>query len=77
MATSRSEGSELWTTMGIVVIGGLFVSTIVTLIVVPVLYGVMERKGELDKKAKLREKFVFMRINLDDQPKAEANNEND
>ena len=77
MATSRSEGSELWTTMGIVVIGGLFVSTIVTLIVVPVLYGVMERKGELDKKAKLREKFVFMRISLDDQPKAEANNEND
>ena len=67
MATSKSEGSELWTTMGIVVIGGLLVSTIVTLIVVPVLYGIMERKGEQDKQAKLREKFIFMNINLDEK----------
>ena len=38
MATSKSEGSEMWTTMGLVVIGGLTVSTFVTLIVVPVLW---------------------------------------
>ena len=67
MATSRSEGSELWTTMGIVVIGGLLVSTCVTLIVVPVLYGAMERKGDQDKKEKLRKKFVFMNIDLDNK----------
>ena len=67
MATSKSEGSELWTTMGIVVIGGLLVSTVVTLIVVPVLYGIMERKGEQEKQAKRREKFVFMNINLDEK----------
>ncbi len=67
MATSKSEGSELWTTMGIVVIGGLLVSTIITLIVVPVLYGWMERKGEMEKQAKEREKFVFMQINVDEE----------
>ena len=67
MATSRSEGSELWTTMGIVVIGGLLISTLVTLIVVPVLYGWMERKSDQDKLAKLRAKFVFMDIDLDEK----------
>ena len=66
MATSTSEGSEIWTTMGIVVIGGLLVSTLVTLIVVPVLYGVFNRKGDHEKQEKLRKKFVFMNINLDD-----------
>ena len=65
MATSTSEGSEMWTTMGIVVIGGLLISTLVTLIVVPVLYGIMERKGDIEKQAKLRKKFVFMNIDLD------------
>ncbi|MBP5515928.1 MAG: efflux RND transporter permease subunit [Bacteroidales bacterium] len=69
MATSKSEGSELWTTLGIVVIGGLTVSTLVTLIVVPVLYGIFNRKGEQDKQAKLRKKFVFMSIDLNDNEK--------
>ena len=67
MATSRAEGSELWTTMGIVVIGGLLVSTCVTLIVVPVLYAIFERKSEQDKKAQLRKKFVFMNIDLNNE----------
>lgn len=66
MATSKSEGSELWTTMGIVVIGGLLVSTLITLIVVPVLYSIFERKGEIDKKEKLRKNFVFMNIDLEE-----------
>ena len=65
MATSKSEGSELWTTMGIVVIGGLLVSTLVTLFIVPVLYGIMERKGEQERREKQRRKFVFMEIDLD------------
>lgn len=67
MATSTSEGSELWTTMGIVVIGGLLFSTIVTLIVVPVLYAVFERKGDKEKQEKLRKKFVFMDIDLNNK----------
>ncbi|MCQ2274213.1 MAG: efflux RND transporter permease subunit [Bacteroidales bacterium] len=67
MATSKSEGSELWTTLGIIVIGGLLISTLVTLIVVPVLYGIFERRGEAERKEKLRKKFVFMNIDLDNK----------
>ena len=67
MATSTSEGSEMWTTMGIVVIGGLTVSTFVTLIIVPVLYGAFYRKGDKEKIEKERRKFVFMNINLEEQ----------
>ena len=65
MATSTSEGSEMWTTMGLVVIGGLTVSTFVTLLVVPTLYGVFNRRGYIEKKEKERRKFVFMNIKLD------------
>lgn len=67
MATSSSEGSELWTTMGIIVIGGLLFSTIVTLVVVPVAYAIFERKGDVDKKEKERKKFVFMNIDLENK----------
>ena len=67
MATSTSEGSEIWTTMGIVVIGGLLISTLVTLIVVPVLYGAFNRRGDHERQEKIRKKFVFMNINLDEQ----------
>ena len=67
MATSTSEGSEIWTTMGLVVIGGLTVSTFVTLIVVPVLYGVFNRRGDIEKKERERRKFVFMNINLNEE----------
>ena len=73
MATSTSEGSELWTTMGLVVIGGLLVSTLVTLIVVPVLYGVFNRKGEREKEAKRRKKFVFMQIEDDPEEPQQQN----
>jgi len=66
MATSTSEGSEVWTTMGLVVIGGLTVSTFITLIIVPVLYGVFNRKGDREKQEQMRKKFVFMNINLNE-----------
>ena len=67
MATSNSEGSEMWTTMGLVVIGGLTVSTFVTLIIVPVLYGGMERLREHMFGNRDKNRFVFMNINLDEQ----------
>ncbi len=44
MALSRGEGSEAWNPMGITVIGGLMVSTFVTLLIVPVLYTYFTRK---------------------------------
>ena len=40
MALSVGEGSETWRPMGIAVIGGLTCSTLLTLLVVPVLYSV-------------------------------------
>lgn len=46
MALSTSDGSATWRPLGIVVIGGLSVSTIVTLIIVPVVYDLMEARGE-------------------------------
>ena len=67
MATSTSEGSEMWTTMGLVVIGGLTVSTFVTLIIVPVLYGGMERLRERMFGNRNKNKFVFMDINLNEK----------
>ncbi len=60
LAMSTGEGSELWSPMGITVIGGLVFSTIVTLIIVPVMYAIFARKGERDKKAEVRRRFVFM-----------------
>ena len=63
MALSQSEGSEMWHPMGIVVIGGLLVSTIVTLLVVPVLYAITSRHGERDKEEKNRKNFIFMQLN--------------
>ena len=63
MALSQSEGSEMWQPMGIVVIGGLLVSTIVTLLVVPVLYAITSRHGERDKETKNRKNFIFMQLN--------------
>jgi HAE1 family hydrophobic/amphiphilic exporter-1 len=71
MALSTSEGSEMWVPMGIVVIGGLTASTIVTLIVVPVFYGLFSKSGERNKQGKVQKKFYFM--DLPDVPEDELN----
>lgn len=57
LALSTGEGSEIWKPMGITVIGGLVFSTIVTMVIVPVIYAVLARSGERDKVRKLRKKF--------------------
>ena len=66
MAVSQGEGAEMWRPLGIVVIGGLTVSTFLTLLIVPVLYGAMSKKGERDKLKKVREQFIFMDIKVED-----------
>ncbi|MCM8782166.1 MAG: efflux RND transporter permease subunit, partial [Candidatus Omnitrophica bacterium] len=43
-AMSRGEGSELWRPLGISMIGGLSVSTLITLVLVPVLYSIFEER---------------------------------
>ena len=66
MAVSQGEGAEMWRPLGIVVIGGLTVSTFLTLYIVPVVYGAISKKGERDKLKKVRENFIFMDINVKD-----------
>jgi HAE1 family hydrophobic/amphiphilic exporter-1 len=44
LALSRGEGSELWQPLGVSIIGGLSLSTFVTLVLVPVLYAVFEKR---------------------------------
>ncbi len=64
LAIGIGEGSELWSPMGISVIGGLIFSTILTMIIVPVIYRVFSSRGERAAKEKMRRKFHFM----DDNP---------
>lgn len=49
LALSTGSGSELWKPMGIAVIGGLVFSTILTLVVVPVIYVLFARRGERNR----------------------------
>jgi HAE1 family hydrophobic/amphiphilic exporter-1 len=60
LAMSSGEGSEIWSPMGVTVIGGLIFSTFLTLIIIPVLYGALIRKTARDKKDRIRRRFVFM-----------------
>jgi HAE1 family hydrophobic/amphiphilic exporter-1 len=60
MALSVGDGAETWTPMGITVIGGLIFSTIVTLVIVPVMYAILSRRGERDKEGLVRKQFHFM-----------------
>jgi HAE1 family hydrophobic/amphiphilic exporter-1 len=47
MALGLGEGSEMRTPMAITVIGGLLTSTLLTLVVVPVMYSLMDRRKDL------------------------------
>lgn len=60
MALSVGEGSETWRPMGIAVIGGMIFSTIITLLIVPVVYASMDKSGSRDKKKAFSKEFKFM-----------------
>jgi HAE1 family hydrophobic/amphiphilic exporter-1 len=45
MAIGFGEGSEVRTPMAVAVIGGLLVSTLLTLVVIPVVYSLLDRKS--------------------------------
>jgi len=49
LAISKGEGAEMWSPLGISVIGGLAISTFITLILVPTLYTSFWKKREMRK----------------------------
>jgi hydrophobe/amphiphile efflux-1 (HAE1) family protein len=50
LAISKGEGSEIWRPLGITMIGGLSVSTLITMLFVPTLYAVVESKIRKNNK---------------------------
>ncbi len=59
MAVGTGQGAEMWRPMGVTVIGGLTVSTILTLVLVPVLYCMFAGTGIKRKRRSLRKKRVL------------------
>lgn len=51
MAFGKGQGSESWNPLGLTVMGGLLLSTFVTLILVPTMYSVFERKSVAEQAA--------------------------
>jgi len=49
---SHGQGSEMWKPMAVTVIGGLTVSTLLTLVVVPVIYTLFASSGVKRKHRK-------------------------
>jgi len=55
LVISTGEGSEMWRPLGIAVIGGLMVSTLITLVFIPIMYLIFEKK-KLKKSKFLKNK---------------------
>lgn len=60
LALSTGEGSEIWSPMGKSVIGGLLVSTLITLIMVPVFYAILGKWMQRSKKEDVQKKIKFL-----------------
>ena len=60
LALSKGSGSEIWSPMGIAVIGGLVFSTMVTLLLIPVVYHMMLRRSDQKEK---QAKYNFLNGN--------------
>ena len=58
LALSNSQGSEMWKSMAITVIGGLTISTILTLVLVPTIYTLFGGSGVKRTRRKLRHAFM-------------------
>ncbi len=52
MAMAKGEGAEIYAPMGQVIVGGLLSSTLITLLIIPVLYEIMEKKKSKQIKRK-------------------------
>lgn len=65
LAMSTGSGSELWSPMGVAVIGGLVFSTVVTLVIVPVVYAIFAKHGERNRYLSVYAEMDFMNGNGD------------
>ena len=63
LAMSKGSGSELWSPMGVAVIGGLVFSTLVTLVLVPVVYAIFAKHGERNKNLAVYSEFDLIENN--------------
>ena len=54
LALSNSQGSEMWKSMAVTVIGGLTISTILTLVIVPTIYAMFGSVGVKRARKKIR-----------------------
>jgi hydrophobic/amphiphilic exporter-1 (mainly G- bacteria), HAE1 family len=63
LSLSTGSGSELWKPMGIAVIGGLIFSTVVTLVIVPVVYAIFVKRGQRKKSLVYSTDMDFMNDN--------------
>jgi HAE1 family hydrophobic/amphiphilic exporter-1 len=59
MAIPRGSGAEMWQPIGIAVVGGLTLSTLLTLLYVPALYSIFGANGVRRKRKKLRKLLKY------------------
>lgn len=59
MAIDKGEGAEMWNSLGMTVAWGLSFSTLVTLVLIPILYGAFAEFGERRKKRKLEKQLAL------------------
>ncbi|MDR2119090.1 MAG: efflux RND transporter permease subunit [Tannerellaceae bacterium] len=63
LALGTGEGSEMWHAMGMTVAWGLSISTLITLIIVPVIYCVFAANGLKRKRKKIKKNRVLVNYN--------------
>ena len=69
LAISTSEGSEMWKPMAVTVIGGLTISTIFTLVIVPTVYASFAKNGVKRQRRKLRKQLTTKNDKLEQRTK--------
>ena len=63
LAIGTGQGSEMWKSLGISIIGGMTFSTIITLLLIPALYSMMAGYGVRRKRRKHRAVLVNSEVN--------------
>ena len=56
LALGRGEGAEMWNSLGMTVAWGLSVSTLITLVLIPIIYSLFADYGQRRKDKKLARK---------------------